>query len=492
MDPEHVYMMTADADGVVFDSIWRGVYDMTVVKDEFELYTADSIVIEEGGLSMDVELIETIVDPYGLMVTQEGFNANFSWNNSLGFTDDFESYDDFVLEFSPWILNDVDGLATYGFNGVTFPNTGAAMAGIIFNPNTTDPALTESPAYSGEKYVAVFNPADATACSDWVISPKTQVMPDGQVSFWARGGHADYSAEQFQVFVSTTDTDPASFTAITDVITCPAGSVEWMQYSYSLDAYAGQEVYVGLHITSVDQFYFCLDDFEIGAAKSSKAVLGYNVYFDGSETPINTELLTETNYTFEDLTLGTYTASVEAVFESGTSELVTIEFDIVEPTYELMFNVMEEETSNLMEGVSISLTDGVDIWTNTTDANGQIMFEVHSGTYYYTATMDGYDTMEGEVIIDYASESVDVMMPLGIGETTIPGFVVYPNPSEGSFTVQADANGSIVVLDAVGQVVMEKSFNDATSIDLTNSASGVYFIRLMTENKVNTKRIIIE
>ncbi len=312
-------------DGViVFADVPVGTYTYDVV---FEGYTSiiGSTLEVDGDEIVDIELFEIYTDPYGLMVDVDGYNATFSWNNSFGFTDDFESYDDFALAFAPWTLIDVDGEATYGFSGIAFPNSGSPMAGIIFNPTTTNPVMTTSLAHSGNKYVAVFNPASAAPCNDWIIAPKTMISPNGEVSFWARGGNPDYSVEKFQVAVSTTDATPASFVTISPIVSCPANSDAWVQYTYSLNDYAGQEVYVGIHVTSVDQFYFCLDDFAIGAAKG-RAFESYTVYLDGAEVATD---VTALNYTFEGLAVGTYTAGVKAVYTTGATEIITTDFEIL-------------------------------------------------------------------------------------------------------------------------------------------------------------------
>ncbi len=47
---------------------------------------------------------------------------------------DFEEEVEFSFDFSPWTTADVDGLDTYGFSTVDFPNEYAIMAYIVFDP----------------------------------------------------------------------------------------------------------------------------------------------------------------------------------------------------------------------------------------------------------------------------------------------------------------------------------------------------------------------
>lgn len=327
---------TAGANGVFsFENVYEGTYELAIALEGYEDYFNATLAVNSetaigGVLDLGTLLLtEIISEPYGLVVNinHDEQSAELTWNNALGFSDDFESYDDFSHEFSPWTSVDVDGVTTIGFYDITFPGMGLPMAGIIFNPKATTPAMTNSFAHSGDKYVAVFNLNTGAPCDDWIISPKTTIMPNGQVSFWARGGNAMYSQEEFQVAVSTTDATPASFTAISPIVTCPEGSDEWVQYTYSLSNYADQDIYVGIHVTSAFQFYFCLDDFSISAAES-RALIGYNVYLDNLENPVNTAPIIETSYIFEDLALSTYTAGVEAIYTTGVSEMATIDFDL--------------------------------------------------------------------------------------------------------------------------------------------------------------------
>ena len=65
--------------------------------------------------------------------------------------------------------------------------------------------------------------------------------------------------------VSTTGTAVGDFTAISPVIVTPADAA-WHEYTYNLNGYAGQQVYVAIQCTSDDQFGFAVDDFKIVTA----------------------------------------------------------------------------------------------------------------------------------------------------------------------------------------------------------------------------------
>jgi hypothetical protein len=70
---------------------------------------------------------------------------------------------------------------------------------------------------------------------------------------------------------------------------------------------------------------------------------------------------------------------------------------------------------------------------------------------------------------------------------------ISPNPSHGIFTVTGDNLNSIKVLNYTGQVIYEtKTKSKKQMIDLTGIAKGIYFIKVVSENEIMTKKLIIE
>jgi hypothetical protein len=65
--------------------------------------------------------------------------------------------------------------------------------------------------------------------------------------------------------------------------------------------------------------------------------LGYNVYLNNMETPV-AELIESTEYVFPNLGSGIFTVGVQAVYELGVSDIVTVTF----PPYTSL-NEIEEQ-----------------------------------------------------------------------------------------------------------------------------------------------------
>lgn len=187
-------------------------------------------------------------------------------NRDVLFEDNFESYADFVIDFPPWTNIDVDGSDTFGSNQHTWPNQWLPQAYIIFNPSATSPPWTDPliQPHSGAKFAGCFNDNNAGYLSDdWLITPLLGPSNYDEVSFWAKSFTNMYNLERFEVGISTTNTDPASFTIISAAPYVVPPYETWTQYNYNLDNYDNQAIYIGIHMMSADSWLFMVDDFSV-------------------------------------------------------------------------------------------------------------------------------------------------------------------------------------------------------------------------------------
>lgn len=83
----------------------------------------------------------------------------------------------------------------------------------------------------------------------------------------------------------------------------------------------------------------------------------------------------------------------------------------------------------------------------------------------------------------------------GLDELVSGNFNLFPNPTNGIFTIKRSQNTSanIVIYDMLGKVVYEKSneTKNEVKLDLTNVNKGIYFISITTENERLVKRLVI-
>ena len=210
---------------------------------------------------------------FSLFAAAAFFSADALKAQTVLFEDNFDTYTDFAIaNVGSWTLTDVDLKPTYGFQGITFLNTQVAKSFQVFNSTATTPAMTPSAtsdwsARSGDKMMVNFAATTAPWNDDWLISPQVQLTAGlgATLTFWAKGCDATYGAEKFKVLVSTTGTAVSDFTALS-ALTTTLSDATWHEYTYSLNAYAGQQVYIAIQTTSDDQFGFAIDDFKVVTA----------------------------------------------------------------------------------------------------------------------------------------------------------------------------------------------------------------------------------
>lgn len=143
------------------------------------------------------------------------------------------------------------------FEGAAFPPNGWAVAspdgGSGWELQTV--GTTPVPGFNGGVITAVPNgisgsqmafctwtTGGATSNDQWIITPQITISANYNLNFWVRkfGSYAD----QITVKVSTTDAQPASFTAVVGDLIYVVLDSGWVQSNYSLNAYAGQNIYI--------------------------------------------------------------------------------------------------------------------------------------------------------------------------------------------------------------------------------------------------------
>ena len=258
--------------------------------------------------------------------------------NLTDINDDFESYADFSLTFAPWTTADVDQSATYGFETNTFPNMYSPMAFLVFNPGATTPAITDPDlqAHSGSKFAACFA-STVPPNNDWLISPAITLGTNSSVSFWVKSFTDLYGLERYKVGVSTTNTNPGSFTIISGPNYLEAPVADWQQKILDLNSYNGQTVYIGIQCVSNDAFVFMVDDFVATTTVGQTTSLTGKVTdaFTGSPLPGATvnvgqlSAITDSNgdYLIENVPAGSLTAAFSSDVTQGEAPLAVNFFD---------------------------------------------------------------------------------------------------------------------------------------------------------------------
>ena len=303
-----------------------------------------------------------------------------------------------------WTSVDADG------DGYGWYMGSEIMTGQTGNNGSTDFVLSQS-YYLG----TVLYP------DNYLVSPQVQL--GGIVRFYACAQDASYAAEHFGLAVSTTNTNPSSFTMIQEwTMTAksvgePAGKPikgqrsgraqgNWYEYTVDLSAYSGMGYVAIRHFNCSDMFYLNVDDITIGepgkGMPETRALDHYrvyrtNCYNDGPYTEENTVLLAsvwvpDTVYIdveWAELPAGVYKWGVGSVYSGNRGEEIEGEISWSEP-----INVNNGEATR--STITCDFESGMPTGWNVIDANNDGLTWCMTSaipstwTYYSGMTLDWY------------------------------------------------------------------------------------------------------
>ncbi len=152
--------------------------------------------------------------------------------------------------------------------------------------------------------------------------------------------------------------------------------------------------------------------------------------------------------------------------------------------YTVTFEVTEDNTP--VENANIEINNTF----IATNVDGIATIELEGGmSYPYTVI---YDTYQEPGTIENLSSDTTVQVELiGIYDVNSLAFDIYPNPTAGQFTIEAQGQANVTIMNAAGKVVETMVINGKQQVNL-NAASGVYFVRVKEADKVGVQRLIIE
>ena len=69
---------------------------------------------------------------------------------------------------------------------------------------------------------------------------------------------------------------------------------------------------------------------------------------------------------------------------------------------------------------------------------------------------------------------------------------IFPNPAKNTLTLTAETEGmkGVNIVNSLGQIVKDFSFETSTTIDIRDLNSGVYFVKILGDNVI-TKKIVV-
>jgi hypothetical protein len=164
----------------------------------------------------------------------------------------------------------------------------------------------------------------------------------------------------------------------------------------------------------------------------------------------------------------------------------TMVHDVFALEYLVTFTV--DDGTNPIEGAMIDVNEGA--FTFTTDVDGMSYGAMVDGTYTATVSMTGYETYTATIEVDGDNLDVDITLtPLSVEEIAA-NVNVFPNPSNGIFTIHVEDVYNLEVFDISGKVMNTLLVDGSTTIQI--DTKGVYFLRFSNENESFTTRVIVQ
>jgi uncharacterized protein YjdB len=192
------------------------------------------------------------------------------------------------------------------------------------------------------------------------------------------------------------------------------------------------------------------------------------------------------------------TVTVVATAQDGSGVTGTKEITITDPvtniTVSAPANTVEEgstlqmsadvDPDGAVQDVTWSVTAGTG--TATIDANG-LLTAGTAGTVTVVATATDGSGVTG-------SKEITVTEPVSVGSVRNSTYEVYPNPSDGKFTIKLkEMKGRFVVYDLSGSAIAAGVISDYRfSLDLSSNGNGVYLLRVTTGEKSEISKLIVQ
>ena len=380
-----------------------------------------------------------------------------------------------------------DGVIPDGWDNIDANGDGRSWETVTtpaFNPYSGEYALRS------ESWAGTDIPQD-----NWLISPEIYVpFDDYELSFFVKAQDPDYPAENYSVLVSTASADPDDFETIHNET---LNSAEWQQVTLDMSEYEGENMYIAFRHHDCNQLSILLDEIAV----TGTPPLMYQAAIENLDLGVHEYkyFIVPDEPTWEydewegDPNRGIIVTGEMAVHDIWGEQVL----------HELVFHV-EDEAGNLLSDVDLTLneTTGED-----TDTDGVFVFEKIEGVYEYTATLDGYAPVEGEVELT-GDQAITITLPLYRtltfdihdedeapiddavvtfdGVTNPEGDYVFEDVVAGTYDYTVEAEGYMTVmdeftvtddvdqLDVTASVMMEDAYFITFNVDMSEAEFTAY------------------
>ena len=456
---------------------------------------------------------EIATDATGLLVNYH-FNQGNAAANNAG-----------VVSLTDATSNNITGtLANFALNGTT--SNWVAPGGVVSGYTTTAPAPTvtvnSGSICAGQSFTMMPSGADTYSYS----GGSDVVMPTSDASYTVTGTDANGCSN---TAVSTVTVNPLpSVTANSgNVTTCGDVSADFgivatgnnNTYEWHFDQVGGSDH--GVINGTYTEINFNTDTMTIQQVLTGQYA-GYYVYcYVTNEFGCVTRTANDTIVANLTPTITVNSGAICAgqsftIVPSGASTYTySGGSDVVMPTTDASYTVTGTDANGCENTAVSSLTVNAlpnltTMTTNTLLCTGETttLSVMGASTYTWSTTETTTDiavtptvqttyTVEGTDANGCSNTTTitqDVSLCTGVATLSNDASInVYPNPNNGLFTIEVTTASKVTVTNALGQVVIAETFDVGKhSININNESTGVYFVKVMTNNKQQIIKVIKE
>ena len=69
---------------------------------------------------------------------------------------------------------------------------------------------------------------------------------------------------------------------------------------------------------------------------------------------------------------------------------------------------------------------------------------------------------------------------------------IYPNPSNGEFTIELTEDALVNIYDTAGKLVFTKQVNSGNQNIKIDSAKNIYYLQIVSKSGVKTQKVIVQ
>ena len=187
----------------------------------------------------------------------------------------------------------------------------------------------------------------------------------------------------------------------------------------------------------------------------------------------------ENGFNLTNLSAGTYNETLEFETDHDCDSIVNLTLTVHEaPIVDI------EGNTTITQGESTTLTaNGADsyVWSTGETTSSITVSPEETTKYSVVGTTNGCE----------AESEITVNVTVGVSENDALNAKIYPNPTQGELNVRCAGMREITVFMPNGQTIEKINVNDDNyTLNMSNYKSGVYYLRITTENGTSIQKVL--